>query len=202
MIRIKLRLICLATIFFSLYLNLLSSPLFAQKKVEAFDRMSIELNYLSNINQNTFHQFWQPSLGAELSIGFPFYAGTVKGGLHFLPYRAKDDPQIDFISQYYFVQWGFNLPIIDRFDWHNGLRIGSYRMDFDDDQINVTQQTESELAVGVTSVVILKISTTWRIRGSVDYIKVYTKKHLELTFVSAGFCFEFDTPAWLKEFLK
>ena len=202
MILKRINLICPALIIFLVCIQLIPEQIFAQNQIKPFERISIKMNYLSNVNRNFFHHFWEPEPGAELAVEFPFYVGKIGGGIQILPYKAKQYPQVDFLSQFYYVAWGFNMPMIQPIVWKNEMKIGSYRMDFDDDQINVTQQTESEIGIGISSGLLLSLSTNWQIKGRVEYIKVYTKKRLELVFISAGFCFEFDTPDWLQDFLR
>ena len=75
-------------------------------------------------------------------------------------------------------------------------------MYFDDSDIHESQTLESELAVGATTRFDYQLSNSWSIQVGAAYIYVYTYKSLELVMIKAGISYTFDTPPWLREFLK
>ncbi len=176
--------------------------LFAENIKEAFESTTLSLEFISNSNHNTFHQYWNPAYGAKIQIEMPFYYGTIQSGVELYPYNGKNERFPDFFSAYFFLGWGKEILVSSGIHCYGGLRVGSYRMSFDDDEINETQIVESELGVGLDSWLKLDISPAWAIHCRLGYLVIYTKKHLEFTMFSAGFSYTFDSPQWLKEFLK
>ena len=176
--------------------------LFAEDAKESFESMTLGLECVSNLNRNTFHQYWDPAYGAKISIEMPFYYGTIHSGVELYPYNGKNESFPDFFSAYFFLGWSKDIQVSSGIYWYNGLRVGSYRMSFDDDEINETQVVESELGVGLDSWLKLDLSSAWSVHCRICYLVVYTHKHLKFTMFSAGFSYTFDSPQWLKEFMK
>jgi hypothetical protein len=176
--------------------------LFAEDTKESFESMTLGIDCISILNHNTFHQYWDPAIGAKISIETPFYYGDIRSGVELYPFNGKNESFPDFFSAYFFLGWGKYFQVSSGLHWYNGLRVGSYRMSFDDDEIDETQVVESELGFGFDSGLKLNISSNWAIHGQFYYLVVYTKKHLEFTMFSAGCSYTFDSPQWLKEFLK
>lgn len=174
----------------------------AGEQNQPFSTIAIKLNALTNLNRNTFHNYWSPLYGGELSVELPFYAGCIEGGMHLYPYNGKSEAQPDFLSNYLFVGWGAEIEIISFLTWWNKFRIGNYQMHFDDEDINITQRTESELSIGLNSSLVLKIDDAWKLNLDFTYLKVFTAKRMELSFLGAGLSYEFETPEWIRDFMK
>jgi hypothetical protein len=132
----------------------------------------------------------------------PFYWGTIQGGGHFYPYSGKSEFQPDFFSLFIFIGWGPGLEISGKVRWYNGIKIGSFQMYFDDSDIHESQALESELGVGFNTRFDYILTKSWSIQVGADYLYVYTYKPLELFMINAGLSYTFDSPGWLKEFLK
>ena len=176
--------------------------LFAEDVKESFESITLGLEGITNLNHNTFNQYWDPAYGGKISIETPFYYGTIHSGVELYPFNGKNESYPDFFSAYFFLGWSKDIQVVSGIHWYGGLRVGSYRMSFDDDEINETQVVESELGFGLDSWLKLDISSAWAIHCRFCYLVVYTKKHLEFTMFSAGFSYTFDSPQWFKEFLK
>ena len=93
--------------FLPLILILIVSPgapsLLAVENQKPFSTIAIRVSGAHNSNRNTFHEFWEPELGAELLLEMPFYLGDIQAGIHLYPYSGRDSYQPDFKSVYIFV---------------------------------------------------------------------------------------------------
>lgn len=173
----------------------------AQSRIEPFTTMSLSLSYTINVNHNQFHDYWRPGQGVNLAIQTPFHWGVVQAGLQYVPHRSHTiTPSFD--SYYLFLGWGFPFQLLRRIHWLNALQAGNYYMVFDDSQINVTQRHESELGMALYSVLSWRIYKQFHSYGAVRYLKVFTYKHLELTYLSFGVAYVLKTPGWLIRVLK
>ena len=185
--------------FIIILISSISSPLYAE---EPFDTITFRLNFLTNTNRNTFHQYWDPKIGMEGVGEMPFYLGSIEGGLHLFSFEGKSGDYPEFTSTYIFVGWGMNIPFSKDFSWYNGLRIGIYQMRFDDNEIHPTQALESELGMGLSTRFDIGIYSKLNLHLGADYIAVFTQKRLEFTFLKIGVSYTIDSPGWLREFLK
>ena len=85
---------------------------------------------------------------------------------------------------------------------YSGLIIGSFQMDFDDEDIEEGLVSESELGIEFIvrlSFQILK-NANLNIEGS--YLRIFTNMKIDLLYVSAGFDYSFIAPDWLRDFLN
>ena len=176
--------------------------LLAAEDPKPFSIFAIRISGAVNSNQNTFHEYWEPGFGAELLLEMPFYLGDIQAGIHIYPYSGRSSYQPDFLSLYIFVGWGLGLRLSPGIQWYNGLQLGSYQMAFDDSDIDESQALESELGVGLNTRFDVNLMNSWSFQAGAVYLHVYTKKPLELIMLTAGVSYTFDTPEWLKEFLK
>jgi hypothetical protein len=196
-------------IIFLLVLTSLVAPhLYSQDNLSApdstvaFSNVSIEICAVFDVNRNSFHHNWDPKFGGEVIFAAPFYFGHIQTGIHMYLYEGKNEQFPDLLSSYIFLGWGIQLEMSSWLNWYNGLRVGVYVMDFDDEDINRTQQRESELGLGLSSEFTIRITQKWRARIGLGYMNIYTNPHLELTMISLGVTYTFDSPNWLQDFLK
>lgn len=178
-----------------------TQTLFGQEAPSEFSTLRLSLNYVSNINDNQFHQYWHPGQGANFAVQTPFYWGDVQAGLQYVPHKKRTgSPSFD--SYYAYLGWGSSLNLFRNMHWFNALQAGNYYMVFDDPNINVTQRQESELGIAMHSAMSLRLYKQLYGYGAVHYLKVFTHTRLELTYLSIGVSFVLKTPDWLIGVLK
>jgi len=176
--------------------------LFASEPFLPFSTFATRVNGITDVNQSSLNDYWDPQYGAELIVDMPFYWGDIQGGIHFYTYEGKSESQPDFLNLYIYIGWGPGFRVFKNLYWFNGIQVGIFQMHFDDSDIHESQALESELAVGVNTRIDFQLSNNWSIQAGAAYLYVYTYKPLELLMVKAGFSYSFDTPPWLREFLK
>jgi hypothetical protein len=170
----------------------------AQQAGHAFETFRVDLSATANVNNNTLHEFWDPRVGAELSVATPFYLGSVELGAHYVGFNALASEQPDFTSLYIYLGWGYELALSQRLRWYNGFRIGSFLMRFD---VPSGNKTEQELALALNTGLRYPIAGRWSMALSARYQVTYTHERMRLLYISAGLGRSFGMPGWLKEFL-
>jgi len=132
----------------------------------------------------------------------PFYWGEIQGGSRLFVYDNKLEDIPDFLSNFIFLGWGLDILTYKNFNWFNGIRTGTYQMYFDDEDTNITQRTESELALELYSRIEFKFYSNCSVHFSTGYFRVYTYKRLEFLMLSAGIGYFIETPFWMKDFFE
>lgn len=176
----------------------------AQSESQAFDSLNLGLEYISNINRNVFHEYWNPKPGFSFQGETSFYYGDLQAGIQIMPFKSSKEYIPDFLSLFYYLQWGKGIKLPYSFLWSNNLRLGSYVM-FMDDSVYLKDWenfTESELTLGLNSKISYQMSKDWLITFSGTYQVIYTHKRIRLIIISCGLNRKFGTPKWLKEFLR
>jgi len=98
--------------------------------------------------------------------------------------------------------WGVEFKTLRLLKFYSGLNIGSFQMDFEDEDIEEGLVSESELGIEFMlrlSFQILK-NANLNIEGS--YLRIFTNMKIDLLYVSAGIDYSFNSPDWLRDFLN
>jgi hypothetical protein len=183
-----------------LFLNIQDS--YSKTNKKAFSKFSLNLNYVKNISQNEFNDFWKPRSGLEISISTPFYRGIIQGGIHYMPFYGQNPAYPDYKVYFYFLQWNIPLKLTNKIMWLNGFRFGSYAMEFDVNEITQFELVESELAAGLTSQISFNFINQWTVNLAGSYVTVFTNKRIKLIFISIGLSRSFTTPNWIRKILE
>ena len=170
----------------------------AQHSNAAFDTLNVAVRIVVNINRNTFHRYWDPDPGVELSFETPFYFGRIEAGLHYANFNAQRAEQPDFRSFFPYLGWGLDCRVVRRLSWYNGVRVGNFLMSFD---VAGDNQTEQELGVALNSRLAYSMLDGWSFDVSVRYRVVFTHERMRHVYIAAGLSRSLTTPRWLKEFL-
>lgn len=189
---------------FYLIILLLVIPmgLFGQEKSKAFKTISISANYLQNINDNMFHDYWKPANGFELSAETEFYFGKVELGAQLFSINAKNIEQPDFLAVNMYIGWSWEQKLFSKFSIYSGFLLGNYYMNFDENNIDVNLKTESEFSLGLKAGLKYNIGKNLFINISGRYQIIYTYHRIHLSYISIGLGKTFVTPKWLREFLN
>lgn len=169
-----------------------------------FESIQIGANYNKNLNKNEFHKYWNSIDGIGVYFQTPFYYGFIKFGLNYANCKSITNEQPNFTNILAYADWGkkFSLPL------NLGLslffRIGISQMDFEPCSIIVNKGflTERELLVGTGINLSFNLNERLKLCAGLDYEKTFTYKRIELYFFQIGLGYEFESPGWLKDFLK
>lgn len=176
-----------------------AAPLHAQHA--PFSRIAIAGGPALNVSRSSFHDHWTSGRGGELVAAVPFYLGEAELGTALHRYETVDSDVPRFDALHAFVGWGLDFSTDATYRWHNGLRIGNYRMTFDEDTYSGVRN-ESELIVGVVSRVDVPVSPAASLFVAARYSRIFTSPRLDLAYVSGGIRLSFATPRWLQTVLR
>jgi hypothetical protein len=164
----------------------------------AYSSLDIGIQGSVNINKNRFHEFWQSEPVTDIYAVTPFYAGFLKIGISINEYSGTPEYE----AYFPYLAWGFQVPDSSLLAWINSIKVGNYLMQFGDYETNETKTDESELGLMVSTGLSFILYKRIRINVSLDYFRVYTRYPIELTYLSAGLSYGFNTPQWFRNFLK
>ncbi len=183
-------------------LLLASGPALAQR-TEPFSWVELRTSGALNVNRNFLHTYWQPGFGGEVSVATPFYLGYAElgGALHRYPVERFDVPAFTAVLVY--AGWGLNVDVADRLRLEGGLRVGNYRMSFEDVESPFAGvKNESELALLVNARVAVRPVGPVSVFVGGSYMKAFTFLRLNLWYASAGVSYRLRSPDWLRDFLR
>ena len=166
-----------------------------------FESIEVSARVAADVNHATFHDFWDPGLGVEASLGFPFYAGALRLAVQ----QFHNDPvgeSIGFRSRYFHAGWDAGVRLAARLTWRNGVHAGLYHVRFDPESIPDFSRSESEFAGGGRSLLEFAPGGPWLVGASVDYQVVLTRERIHRLLLGLGVAYRFTSPAWLRDFLR
>ena len=179
-----------------LLLLLAAVPLTAQP----FRSLDVSAEPHVDVHRGLFQQYWTAAEGGLLTLRTPFYLGYVElgGGAHRFDPVTPEVP--DFHALMVLAGWGLDGQV-RRLGASAGVRIGNYRMTFDDDTFR-GWQTESELLLGATARVQVRLVRGLHVFGTGSYMKTFTYIRLQQVLVGGGLALQVQTPGWLKPVLE
>jgi len=168
---------------------------------QRFETVEVQASATQNVNRNFLHTRWQQGFGLAGSLTTPFYLGYLEVGSSFHRYRVAEPVRVPgFDALHLFAGWGLRGDL-GRLRLETGLRLGNYRMTFDESTF-AGVRTESELALSGRARVAFRVAGPVALYVAGDYLKVYTFLRLKLWYASAGLSYRFQTPAWMKTVLR
>lgn len=181
-------------------LCIIAVPAHAQ---EPFSRISLSVGraFDINVSENEFDEFWEAGGAAEAILAAPFYAGEVQLGAAVHRFDALDAAVPRFDALLVFTGWSLNLSPFEVLSWHTGFDVGTYRMMFDEETFPGVRN-ESEFALGAKSRLSFNFSRTVSLYAAGRYLRVYTRPHLPLAYISGGLRLTLDSPEWLITVLR
>lgn len=185
-----------------LFISLIGNCGYARAENESpFDSLNIGVRGLLNVNRNDFHEFWEPGIGGGGFVATPFYFGDVRTGMDVFSYSSITEEIEEYYDWHFYLGWEKRFSLLSRITWDIGFDPGIHYMMFD----NETEEglrSESEFGVDVTSGLSYSIGKKWFVDVSVNHQLIFTRKRINLTYVSAGISYSLETPGWLREILE
>lgn len=173
---------------------------------EPFSRMDISLGRSFNVVESDFtetrvHRYWRPGSGGELSFLTPFYLGDAEAGAALYRFKPAmlDVPGFDALLV--FAGWGYDLQVVPRLYWYNGIRLGNQRMTFDIDTFP-GERTESEFLISFQTRAAGHIYRKTGIFASLQLTQAYTYIRFRTMYVSVGLTTSVSSPGWLRTLLR
>lgn len=168
---------------------------------QSSDKIIIGLQYTNNFNKNEFHEFWDPSYGIRGFVSTSFHFGRLESGLKLMSFETKDITIPEFFSWFIYLGWGIDFKILKDLRIHNGVNLGSFQMNFEDEETEQGLRNESELGLEYSLRISYPTFDKLNINVEVNFLKIFTNQNINLWYISAGAGYSFDTPKWIKDFL-
>jgi hypothetical protein len=171
-----------------------------QVSEEAFSTLSVDLGLALTSGIGNLDRFWESGTGASLRFSTPFHVGTLAVGLRVIPYRAiANVPK--FKGALFHASWGAPVISASWFSLHLGGRVGNLRMAFDDDS-QPGVRNESELTVGGEALVRIGGSSRSGLTVGWSLERTFTRRPMDLQFLTVTYGYRFGMPGWLGGILK
>jgi hypothetical protein len=167
----------------------------------SLDSPEIGLQYIENIHDNGFHDFWKHGRGAELFIAVPLDYGNVQSGMRVLSFDQRFTGIPGFNSYYFYLGLGGKWTPVPLLGVYAGIDVGSELMSFDE-RVEGGTNLESEFAVNLRSRLSYLFRETWALNLSGNYEVIMTHKRIHLFFFAVGLSRSFSTPGWVKGFFE
>ena len=169
---------------------------------EPYSQVTILGGGVSNVGRSILHRWWKPGYGGEIALATPFHWGSLEGGLALHRYEATDRTVPTFRAGFIFVGWGAETTNTDTWAWYNGLRVGVYRMAFDERTRFPSTRRETEFTLGIHSRVDLHLSPTVHLYVAGHWMRTYTAPRFGATHLAGGLTWTFQSPDWLQTILR
>lgn len=203
--KISRTLILIATV-----LTVFSGILKAQVQKSAFGEIDFVVSYQQNINQNYFHEYWEPNPALQIDLDTPFYAGDFFISSRFTSFSNLTEEVPAFDNIQVSVGWGMRYEIV------NGLKIGGSvgslfsmmsftygseeQREFAGNHFGSTSP-ESEIGLIYGADISYEFFENWGLRLIWNRNTIYTHTKMKLDYAGIGLYRKFSTPKWLQKVL-
>lgn len=166
--------------------------------------ISLSINAAYNFNENEFHEYWNSIPGAGFEFSFEHDIGEIGAGLRLMRFNKIVESAKSFygVDYYFLYRQSFNL--FEGTDLIAGIDIGIFELRFDDDDDVRTsaERIEREFALKIIGGISYSITNSWKAELAAYYQHIYTRKKIELYFLSFGVTKTLSMPDWMKGFFE
>lgn len=182
----------------------LSSFLSAQEKESAFETISPGACYSQNIYSGEFDDFWEPGVSGKLFISTPYHFGILEIGIQFAKFDKDDFSFRKFSSLYYYLGWSYSITLNKILSIRSGIQLGidEYRFERLSPDDNKNLLTEREFGSALEIKLIGDAFDNTSFFAAVSGRRIFTAKRVDLIYLNFGLIQKFETPDWLKDFLR
>lgn len=199
-------------LFFVCLLFIISAP-DAYSQNNAFQKLSAGVYLGQSLGGNELSHRWQAKPGIQLSFQTPFYAGTLGGGIRHSRFSSTPDfpTYSDFHSTFIYLGWGYTFDLFKRLSAGPALRFGNTLFQYDEAKLYPSpggewaynfDTSESEFSYELLLRSEYKFVRQWKVHAEISYNRTLTYHPIQLSFVTVGFSYSFDTPAWFQKVFK
>jgi hypothetical protein len=194
-----------------LFLTGTTPDLYAQIHTDPFNEIDFSLSAQSNINDNRFHESWNPSTGISGSAELPFYVGMTRlsARYDFFESNTAGLPDIDQLQVS--LGWMNRLKLLPRFRAGGGFSMLGSVFFFKNAGAEVQKRAresygstspESEVGVGLSADLTYNVSRSWKVRLELNRTMLFTSTKLKMTYIGIGVVKTLDLPDWITEVLQ
>jgi hypothetical protein len=166
--------------------------------------ISLSINAAYNYNENEFHDYWNSTPGAGFELSFEDDVGEIGAGLRLMRFNKIVESTKSFYGVDYYFLYRHYFSIHRKIDFVAGFDFGIFEFRFDDDVDikTLAERFEREFAIKLVTGMSFSLSESWKAELTTAYNHIYTRKKIELFYLSVGITKTFSAPAWLKELFE
>lgn len=190
--------------FLVLLIGVLAAPsAFAEPVPEPYSRVHVSVGRIGTNFHDASGDFFDPGSGIALGATTPFALGVLEAGLERFAVSADDPGRPDFDALVVALGWGLRSPDRGRFRVTGTARTGVVSFDFDTvPGVPNSGKLENELLFEGRLVLRGSVAGAWTAGVAAGARVVMTRKRMKHTTLSLELGREFETPGWLRGFLK
>ncbi len=196
---------------FYLLFNTGVTDVYSQKN--AFQELSVGVYLGQSLGGNELSNRWEAKPGIQLNFQTPFYAGTLDGGIRHSRFNSSENfpTYSDFQSTFIYLGWAYTFDLFKRLSAGPALRFGNTLFQYDEAKLYPSpggewaynfDTSESEFSYEILFRSEYKIVRQWKAHAEISYNRTLTYHPMQLSFVTVGFSYSFDTPAWFQKVFK
>ncbi len=182
-----------------LLIAFISAPapgLYAQVHGDLFGELDLYLSVRSNINDNLFHESWNPATGISGGAELPFYVGMTKLNARYDYFKPQIAGLPDIDQLQISLGWINRLKLSPRLQAGGGFSLLGSVFFFKNAGEEVQNRArnfygstspESEVGVGLLADITYDLSPSWAVRMELNRSVLFTSTKLKLTYVGLGF---------------
>lgn len=196
--KFNLRYIVLPLIFI---VSTVFTPIYAQESSasRAFSEIELGVNYIWNLSSGDLDEYWNSGSGVDGYFQMPFYAGNIKVGFKYLPFKGRDVNHPNFNSYYINLAWNENISFLNRFSLYIGVSVGTFLMSFNDETLTEFRTEESEIGAAAEAGLNFTVLPGLNFQVSTDFLSVFTSRKIKLSGLYAGISYAFTSPQWIRD---
>ena len=190
---------------FLLSLLLILGSLHPVSAQDAFERISFKVTGTKLFSGNELMRSWSPSAGIGFEVSTPSYFGNLEAGIRYVRYDELDFENSGFHSHYVFGGWYYSYLASPELTIEPGIRLGNRFMLHDEDKFYDDyrfSREESEFTYEAYFRIQQQIGTYSGIYVSVSYNRTVFNIPYSSIIGTIGFSTSFNSPSWLKRFLR
>jgi len=187
-----------------LFLILLSglSILFPQEKST---ELYLGLNFINNINNNTFDKFWSKSPAFGLNLSAKEDIGEFGFGFNLAKFNKKIASTENFYGVDFYFLYKYQIEIFNDFNLVAKINTGLFEFRFTELDLSSTNdagEVEREFFIKYLLGFSYSFSQNWQAEILSSFQKIYTRKTIDFINLEMGLKYKFNSPDWLEEFFN
>jgi hypothetical protein len=174
----------------------------ADSAARPFERLTLGLGAVSNVDRNQFHAYWDAARGVAVDASTPLYIGHATLLVRVAASDAAAGASVpDFTSVFVALGGRVGRSIMGALRADLGLSVGATEWIFSGDG-EAALGNELELGTELGARVAYRFAMNWSAVVTGSYQITYTYEPIELVFVSIGVARTFGAPRWIRGVLE
>ncbi|MEX2600312.1 MAG: hypothetical protein WD355_01610 [Balneolaceae bacterium] len=191
---------CFRQIFPALLL-LLTGTFLTARGQSPFETSTLGAGFSTHLTDSELTEYWSRGTGFAVWWRTPFYLGELELHAARLPYISKEpEVQPGLTNIQTSMTWGIPVRIGSRITLFGGILIGNSF--FYQTGKGPFEYPESEFSAGFSGRLTLRLTDRTTLQARLQQTRIYTYHRIDDRRLTVGLEYRFDTPGWLKSFLR